>query len=164
MQTEDYIDDLLNGDYTDSLKYDSNSMSDVRIKEEPQHFGESDAKDRQKKDNHNMSKKCNFNARVEIQLKLISSRETPKVQHKRPNQGARYLVAKEQRIVLRDRARCSAQQRHDPQVIGGLYQVSETREQPAQEGDGATEEKTDGADSGELVQLWNLQSELTRFF
>ena len=57
MQTEDYIDDILNGDtYADSLKYDSNSMSDIRIKEEPQAYTEADAKDRQKKDNHNMSK------------------------------------------------------------------------------------------------------------
>lgn len=55
-QTEDYIDDLLNGEsYADSLKYDANTMSDIRIKEEPQAFSELDAKDRQKKDNHNMS-------------------------------------------------------------------------------------------------------------
>lgn len=31
-------------------------MSDIRIKEEPQIFTEADARDRQKKDNHNMSK------------------------------------------------------------------------------------------------------------
>jgi Helix-loop-helix DNA-binding domain len=56
-QTEDYIDDLLNGDsYADTLKYDPNTMSDVRIKEEPQVFSEAEARDRQKKDNHNMSK------------------------------------------------------------------------------------------------------------
>lgn len=32
-------------------------MGDIRIKEEPQVFTEADARDRQKKDNHNMSKK-----------------------------------------------------------------------------------------------------------
>lgn len=62
-QTEDYIDDLLNGDsYADSLKYDANTMSDIRIKEEPQAFSELDAKDRQKKDNHNMSKFINVSS------------------------------------------------------------------------------------------------------
>lgn len=35
-------------------------MSDVRIKEEPQVYTEADARDRQKKDNHNMSKKLNL--------------------------------------------------------------------------------------------------------
>lgn len=56
-QAEDYLDDILNGDsYADSLKYDPNTMSDIRIKEEPQVFTEADARDRQKKDNHNMSK------------------------------------------------------------------------------------------------------------
>lgn len=56
-QAEDYIDDILNGEsYADSLKYDPNTMGDVRIKEEPQVFTEADARDRQKKDNHNMSK------------------------------------------------------------------------------------------------------------
>lgn len=59
-QAEDYIDELLNGEsYADSLKYDSNAMSEIRIKEEPQVFSEAEAKDRQKKDNHNMSKKQN---------------------------------------------------------------------------------------------------------
>ena len=48
----------MNGDsYADSLKFDPDSMSDIRIKEEPQVFSETDARDRQKKDNHNMSKK-----------------------------------------------------------------------------------------------------------
>lgn len=57
LQAEDYIDDILNGDsYADSLKYDPNTMGDARIKEEPQNFTEADARDRQKKDNHNMSK------------------------------------------------------------------------------------------------------------
>lgn len=57
-QAEEYIDDILNGDsYADSLKFDPDSMSDIRIKEEPQVFSETDARDRQKKDNHNMSKK-----------------------------------------------------------------------------------------------------------
>jgi hypothetical protein len=57
-QAEDYIDEILNGEsYADSLKYDSNAMADIRIKEEPQVFSEAEAKDRQKKDNHNMSKK-----------------------------------------------------------------------------------------------------------
>lgn len=57
LQAEDYIDEILNGDsYADSLKYDANTMSDIKIKEEPQVFSEADAKDRQKKDNHNMSK------------------------------------------------------------------------------------------------------------
>lgn len=56
LQAEDYIDDILNGEtYADSLKYDSNTMNDIRIKEEPQIYNEADAKDRQKKDNHNMS-------------------------------------------------------------------------------------------------------------
>lgn len=58
LQAEDYIDDILNGEtYADSLKYDSNTMNDIRIKEEPQLYNEADAKDRQKKDNHNMSEK-----------------------------------------------------------------------------------------------------------
>lgn len=57
-QAEDYIDEILNGEsYADSLKYDSNTMSDIRIKEEPQVFSEAEARDRQKKDNHNMSMK-----------------------------------------------------------------------------------------------------------
>jgi hypothetical protein len=57
-QAEDYIDEILNGEsYADSLKYDANAMADIRIKEEPQVFSEAEAKDRQKKDNHNMSKK-----------------------------------------------------------------------------------------------------------
>lgn len=57
-QAEDYIDDILNGEtYADSLKYDPSTMGDIRIKEEPQVFTEADARDRQKKDNHNMSKK-----------------------------------------------------------------------------------------------------------
>lgn len=59
-QAEDYIDEILNGEsYADSLKYDSIAMADIRIKEEPQVFSEAEAKDRQKKDNHNMSKKSN---------------------------------------------------------------------------------------------------------
>lgn len=57
IQAEDYIDEILNGEsYADSLKYDANAMADIRIKEEPQVFSEAEAKDRQKKDNHNMSK------------------------------------------------------------------------------------------------------------
>jgi hypothetical protein len=32
-------------------------MGDIKIKEEPQVFSEAEARDRQKKDNHNMSKK-----------------------------------------------------------------------------------------------------------
>jgi hypothetical protein len=63
LQAEDYIDDILNGDtYADSLKYDANTMSDIKIKEEPQVFSEAEAKDRQKKDNHNMSKTLERNA------------------------------------------------------------------------------------------------------
>lgn len=56
-QAEDYIDEILNGDsYADSLKYDANAMADIKIKEEPQIYSEAEQKDRQKKDNHNMSK------------------------------------------------------------------------------------------------------------
>lgn len=56
-QAEDYIDEILNGEsYADSLKYDANAMADIKIKEEPQVYSEAEQKDRQKKDNHNMSK------------------------------------------------------------------------------------------------------------
>jgi hypothetical protein len=66
LQAEDFIDDILNCDsFADSLKHDSNSMSSVHIKEEPLVLTEFDAKDRQKKDNHNMSK---FSERTIIKL------------------------------------------------------------------------------------------------
>lgn len=65
-QAEDYIDEILNGEsYADSLRYDSNSM-DVKIKEEPQVFSEAEARDRQKKDNHNMSKRNLRNFHVQF--------------------------------------------------------------------------------------------------
>jgi hypothetical protein len=68
-QAEDYIDEILNGDsYADTLKYDPNTMSDIRIKEEPQVFSEAEARDRQKKDNHNMSK--NFDDSMNLVLRI----------------------------------------------------------------------------------------------
>lgn len=93
-QTEDYIDDLLNGhSYADSLKYDSNSMSDLRVKEEPQGYGEVDAKDRQKKDNHNMierRRRFNINDRIkELGTLLPKNNEAyyEIVRDVRPNKG-----------------------------------------------------------------------------
>lgn len=93
-QTEDYIDDLLNGNsYADSLKYDSNSMSDLRVKEEPQSYGEVDAKDRQKKDNHNMierRRRFNINDRIkELGTLLPKNNEAyyEIVRDVRPNKG-----------------------------------------------------------------------------
>lgn len=93
-QTEDYIDDLLNGhSYADSLKYDSNSMSDLRVKEEPQPYGEVDAKDRQKKDNHNMierRRRFNINDRIkELGTLLPKNNEAyyEIVRDVRPNKG-----------------------------------------------------------------------------
>jgi hypothetical protein len=68
-QAEDYIDEILNGEsYADTLKYDPNTMSDIRIKEEPQVFSEAEARDRQKKDNHNMSK--NFGDSLKSVLRI----------------------------------------------------------------------------------------------
>lgn len=55
-QVEDYIDEILNYDsITDAIKYEINSVTDARIKQEPQSLTDAE-KDRQKKDNHNMSK------------------------------------------------------------------------------------------------------------
>lgn len=73
MQAEDYIDEILNGEsYADSLKYDANSMNDIRIKEEPQIFSEADARDRQKKDNHNMSMNIEIFQKCILRLVKIS--------------------------------------------------------------------------------------------
>lgn len=53
---DEYIDEILNYDsISDAIKYEINSVSDTKIKQEPQSLTEAD-KDRQKKDNHNMSK------------------------------------------------------------------------------------------------------------
>lgn len=55
-KAEDYIDEILNYDsIAESIKYEINSVNDIKIKQEPQSVTEAD-KDRQKKDNHNMSK------------------------------------------------------------------------------------------------------------
>lgn len=58
MQAEDYIDEILSfetpSSIADSLKYDSNSLPDIKIKQEAS-LSEAEARDRQKKDNHNMS-------------------------------------------------------------------------------------------------------------
>ncbi|KAL7020649.1 hypothetical protein ACKWTF_011596 [Chironomus riparius] len=56
-EADDYIDEILNYDsIPDAIKYEINSVTDAKIKQEP-HLSVSETdKDRQKKDNHNMSK------------------------------------------------------------------------------------------------------------
>ena len=67
-QAEDYIDEMLNYDsIADSIKYEINSMSDVKIKQEPLSSIPETDKDRQKKDNHNMierRRRFNINDRI----------------------------------------------------------------------------------------------------
>lgn len=62
LQAEDLLDDILsfeNGSLADSLKLDQSYSSDLSIKQEPSAMSDAEihaiAKDRQKKDNHNMS-------------------------------------------------------------------------------------------------------------
>ncbi|CRL06194.1 CLUMA_CG018960, isoform C [Clunio marinus] len=93
-EAEEYIDELLNGDsYADTLKYDANSMNDIKIKEEPQVFSEAEARDRQKKDNHNMierRRRFNINDRIkELGTLLPKNNETfyELVRDVRPNKG-----------------------------------------------------------------------------
>lgn len=68
-------------------------MSDVRVKEEPQSYGEVDAKDRQKKDNHNMierRRRFNINDRIkELGTLLPKNNESyyEIVRDVRPNKG-----------------------------------------------------------------------------
>lgn len=56
-QAEDLFDDILQND---SFNFDKNFNSELSIKQEPQNLTDAEinalAKDRQKKDNHNMSK------------------------------------------------------------------------------------------------------------
>lgn len=61
-QADDLFDDILQIDSSalhDSFKFESNFSSDLSIKQEPQSLTDAEmhalAKDRQKKDNHNMS-------------------------------------------------------------------------------------------------------------
>ena len=67
-QAEDYIDEMLNYDsIADSIKYEINSMSDVKIKQEPLSSIPETDKDRRKKDNHNMierRRRFNINDRI----------------------------------------------------------------------------------------------------
>jgi hypothetical protein len=57
-QAEDYIDEILSFEaptsIEESMKYESNSLPNIKIKQEPP-VTEAEARDRQKKDNHNMS-------------------------------------------------------------------------------------------------------------
>lgn len=59
---------MLNYDsIADSIKYEINSMSDVKIKQEPLSSIPENDKDRQKKDNHNMierRRRFNINDRI----------------------------------------------------------------------------------------------------
>lgn len=55
-QAEDFLDEILS--LNDGIKLDSSS--DIKIKQEPT-VSEAEARDRQKKDNHNMSKLCHVN-------------------------------------------------------------------------------------------------------
>lgn len=53
LQAEDFLDEILS--LNDGIKLDGSS--DIKIKQEPS-LSEAEARDRQKKDNHNMSKYC----------------------------------------------------------------------------------------------------------
>jgi hypothetical protein len=56
-KADDYIDEILNYDsINDAIKYEINSVPDGKIKQEPHQSVSEAEKDRQKKDNHNMSK------------------------------------------------------------------------------------------------------------
>ncbi|CAO1440268.1 unnamed protein product [Diamesa hyperborea] len=94
-EAEDYIDDILNfetASLADSLKYDSISMPDIKIKEEPP-VVEENARDRQKKDNHNMierRRRFNINDRIkELGTLLPKNNESyyEIVRDVRPNKG-----------------------------------------------------------------------------
>ena len=85
----------------------------ITVKEEP--LSEEDMraiqKDRQKKDNHNMSEFSISFSFSNLIFGLFFSRATAAIQHQRSNQRVRDFVAETARSVLRRCPRCSTKQR-----------------------------------------------------
>jgi hypothetical protein len=68
LQAEDFLDEILsfesNNSLNDPTKLDTSLKGDLKIKKEPNNLSEAEARDRQKKDNHNMSKTANGNSKI----------------------------------------------------------------------------------------------------
>ncbi|XP_037044431.1 transcription factor E3 isoform X2 [Bradysia coprophila] len=99
-EAEDLLDDILsfeNGSLADSLKLDQSYSSDLSIKQEPSAMSDAEihaiAKDRQKKDNHNMierRRRFNINDRIKELGTLLPKNNDPYyevVRDVRPNKG-----------------------------------------------------------------------------
>lgn len=57
-KSKDFIDEILNldDDLDEALKFEKLLADDILIKQEPEELSMAEVRDRQKKDNHNMSK------------------------------------------------------------------------------------------------------------
>ncbi|KAJ6641513.1 Microphthalmia-associated transcription factor [Pseudolycoriella hygida] len=99
-EAEDLLEDILsfeNGSLADSLKLDQSYSSDLSIKQEPSAMSDAEihaiAKDRQKKDNHNMierRRRFNINDRIKELGTLLPKNNDPYyevVRDVRPNKG-----------------------------------------------------------------------------
>lgn len=72
-KSKDFIDEILNldDDLDEALKFEKLLADDILIKQEPEELSMAEVRDRQKKDNHNMSEYSEANYRNAIDFIII---------------------------------------------------------------------------------------------